>query len=56
MILAILLSFSFIAPNDYKIIWLSNLSTLGVPDEGYTRHVSVMSNKFDIYVFISDTL
>jgi hypothetical protein len=26
--------FGFIGPKDFQIIWLSNLSTLSVPDEG----------------------
>jgi len=29
--------FGFIAPKHFKIIWLSNLSTVSVPDEGYSR-------------------
>ena len=32
--------FSFLAPKDLKIIWLSNLLTLSVPDEGHSRKVS----------------
>jgi hypothetical protein len=32
--------------------WLSNLLILSVPDEGYSRNVSiVMRTKFDVYVF-----
>jgi hypothetical protein len=27
--------------NSQKIIWLSSLSTLSVPDEGYSRNASV---------------
>ena len=37
--LAILLRpFGFIAPKHFKIIWLSNLSNLSVPDEGFARN------------------
>jgi hypothetical protein len=32
--------FRFLAPKDLKIIWLSNLLTLSVPDEGHSRKVS----------------
>jgi hypothetical protein len=31
--------FGFLAPKHFKIIWLSNLSILSVPDEGYSRNV-----------------
>jgi len=41
----------FIAPKYFYIIWLSNLSTLSVPDEYYSKK-HIMRNKFDIYVFI----
>jgi hypothetical protein len=30
--------FGFIAPNDFIIVWSSNLLTLGVPDEGCSRN------------------
>jgi hypothetical protein len=37
-ILALLIRpLGFIAPKTLKIIWLSNLSTLSVPDEGYSN-------------------
>jgi hypothetical protein len=36
-------------------IWLSNLSTLNEPDEGYSRNAPCAFN-FDIYVFIWGTL
>ena len=38
------------SPKTIKIIWLSNLLILSVPDEGYTRNES--STKFDIYVLL----
>jgi len=44
--------FDFIAQKHFYIIWLSNLSILSIPDEGYFRNVS----KYDIYVFTSDHL
>jgi hypothetical protein len=28
-----------LAPKDFKIIWLSNILALIVPDEGYSRNV-----------------
>jgi hypothetical protein len=28
--------FSLLTPKDFKIIWLSNLLTIYVPDEGYS--------------------
>jgi len=33
------------------IIWVSNLSILNVPDEGYSRN-GALRTKFDIYVFM----
>jgi hypothetical protein len=41
-----------LAPKTLKIIWLSNLSILNVPGEGYSKK-RVVSTKFDICVFIS---
>jgi hypothetical protein len=38
-------SFSFIAPKEFYIIWLSNLSTLSVPDEGFSRN-ALFPHKF----------
>jgi hypothetical protein len=29
--------FGFLAPKDFYIIWLSNILTLSVPDEGYSE-------------------
>jgi hypothetical protein len=31
--------FDFLAPKDFKIIWLSNILGLSVPDEGYSKNV-----------------
>jgi hypothetical protein len=31
--------FGFLAHKDFKIIWLSNILALIVPDEGYSRNV-----------------
>jgi hypothetical protein len=31
----------FLAPKDFKIIWLSNILALSVPDEGYSRNVFI---------------
>jgi hypothetical protein len=33
------------------LFWLSNISTLNVPDEGYFRK-RVMHTNFDVYIFI----
>ena len=41
----------FYCSKDFLIIWLSNLSALSMPDEGYYRNY-VMHTKFDDYVFI----
>jgi hypothetical protein len=43
--------FGFVAPSTFKIISLSNLSILCVPDEGDYR--SVVRTIFDIYAFIT---
>ena len=37
----------------FGFVWLSNISILSVPDEGFTRNQSVMRTKFDIYIFIT---
>ena len=37
-------AFGFIVPKHFTIIWFSNLSTLSVPDEGYSRNVSCAIN------------
>ena len=39
--------FSFLAPKDFKIIWLSNILTLSVADEGYSRNASCTFNFLD---------
>jgi hypothetical protein len=36
--------FDFVAPKDFKIIWLSNILNLSVPDEGYNRNASSALN------------
>ena len=43
--------FDLLAPKTLKIIWLSNLSTLNVPDE-WLFQKRVVRTKFDIYVFM----
>jgi hypothetical protein len=30
--------FGFLAPKHFKIIWLSNILTLNISDEGYSRN------------------
>jgi hypothetical protein len=51
MILEILFKpFGLLAPKTFKIIWFSNLSTLSIPDEGYSRNVSCALNL--IFIFI----
>ena len=45
--------FGFSAPTDFKIIWLSNILALGVPDEGYSRNVPCALNL--IFTFINWT-
>jgi len=43
--------FAFLDPEDFDIIWLSNILALSVPDEGlFQKHVQL--SKLDIYVFI----
>jgi hypothetical protein len=32
------MSFGFLALEDLKIIWLSNILALNIPDEGYSRN------------------
>ena len=39
-----------LAPKAFEIIWFSNLSTLSVPDEGYSRNASCALNL--IYTFL----
>jgi len=36
-----------------KIIWLSNLSILSVPDEGYSRNVLCALNFMSMFLFLS---
>jgi hypothetical protein len=48
MILAILFrSFRFIAPKDFLTIWLSNLLSVTVSDEGYRISLNWISAGFD---------
>ena len=43
-----------IAPKDFCIIWLSNLLTIGVPDERFFFQKRVVRTKLDIYVYDAD--
>ena len=43
--------FCFIAPKHFSIIWLSNLSILSIPDEGYFRNVSCALNLISMLFF-----
>ena len=43
--------FGLLAPKTYKIIWLSNLSTLSVPDQGYSRNASHTLNFKSAFLF-----
>ena len=38
----------FFAPKDFKIIWLSIILALGIPEDGYSRNACT---KCDSYVF-----
>lgn len=38
--LTMVLLFFYFAPKDFKIIWVSNILTLRVPGEDYSRNVS----------------
>ena len=37
-------SINLLVPMDFQMIWLSNLLTMGVPAEGYSRHASSTYN------------
>ena len=51
-ILVILFSpFGFIAPNNFSY-WLSNLSILNVPDEGYSRNASCILNLISTFLLL----
>ena len=39
------------APKTLKIIWLSNLSTFNIPDEGYSRIASCAINLISTFLF-----
>jgi len=43
--------FGFLGPKDLKIIWLSNILALSVPDQGNYRN-GVARTNFDIYDYI----
>jgi len=54
LILAILFRpFDFLAHKDFKIIWLSNILTLSVPDAGYSRNVSCALILISTFLFHS---
>jgi hypothetical protein len=42
-------SFGFPATKDFKIIWLSNILTLSVPDEGYSKNASRAQNMISTF-------
>jgi hypothetical protein len=44
--------FSYFAPKDFKIIWLSNILTLNVPDECYSSNMSCTLTLIS-YIFIT---
>jgi hypothetical protein len=43
--------FGFIAPKHIYIVWLSNVSILSVPDEGYSRNVPCALNLISTFYF-----
>ena len=45
------MSFGFIAPEHFYIIWLSNLSTLSVSGEGYSRNAPCALNLISMFLF-----
>jgi hypothetical protein len=45
-------TFGFIAPKTFYIIWLSTLSMLSVPDEGYSRKESCSLNLISTLYYI----
>jgi hypothetical protein len=47
--------FGFSAPEDFMIIWLSNLLTLNVSDKGKFKK-RVVRTRIDIYKFIASYL
>ena len=53
IILAILfMPFGFLTPNDFKIIWLSNILTLSVPHEGYSSNASFPLNLISTFLLL----
>ena len=52
-ILAILFrSFGVLAPKNVKIIWISNILALTVPDEGYSRNASCALNLISTFLLL----
>jgi hypothetical protein len=49
--LAILEPFGVLPPKDYKIIWLSNMLALIVPDKAYSRNASCAPNLISTFLF-----
>lgn len=45
------ISFCLLSPRDSKIIWLSNLLTVKVPDEGYSRNPLQALNQISTLLF-----
>jgi hypothetical protein len=43
--------FGFLAPKDFSIIWLSDLLTMSILNEGYFKNMSYI--QIDIYIFIN---
>jgi len=41
---------------DFRIIWLSNILALSVPDEGYSGNVSCALNLLSAFLFLIDRL
>ena len=43
--------FGFLAPKDFKMIWLSNIMALSVLDEGYSRYALSGLNLISKFLF-----
>ena len=41
----------FLAHNDFKMIWFSNILVLSVPDEDYSRNASCALNLISTFLF-----
>jgi hypothetical protein len=48
---SVLALYKCLAPKDIKIIWLSNIFALSVPDEGYSRNASWALNLISTFLF-----